>query len=114
MLLNCGTGEYSWESSDSKEIKPVNPKGNEPWVCIGRTDAEADAPILWPLDVKNWLIGKDPDGKFWRLEEKGVAEDEIDSIIDSVERNLGMLQSMGLQRIGHDLVTEQHFSTSLD
>ena len=46
---------------DSKEIKPVNPKGNQPWIFIGRTDAEAEAPILWPPDAKNWLIGKDPD-----------------------------------------------------
>ena len=49
---------------DSKEIKPVNPKGNQPWIFIGRTDVEAEAPTLWPPDVKNWLIGKDPgDGK---------------------------------------------------
>ena len=47
--------------SNSKEIKPVNPKGNQFWIFIGRTDAEADTPILWPPDVKNWLIGKDPD-----------------------------------------------------
>ena len=52
---------------DSKEIKPVNPKGNQSWIFIGRTDAEAEAPILWPLDVKIWLTGKDPDaGKDWR------------------------------------------------
>ena len=63
---------------DSKEIKPVNPKGNQPWIFIGRTDAEAEAPILWPPDVKSWLTGKDPDaGKDWRLKEKRVAEDEM-------------------------------------
>ena len=63
---------------DCREIKLVNPKGNQPWIFIGRTDAEAEAPILWPPDVKNWLIGKDPDaGKDWGQEEKGVAEDEI-------------------------------------
>ena len=63
---------------DSKEIKPVNPKGNPPWILIGRTDAEAEAPILWPPDVKKWLIGKDPDaGKDWRQEEKGTREDEM-------------------------------------
>ena len=62
---------------DSK-IKPVNPKGNQPWKFIGRTDAEADAPILWPPDVKSWLIRKDPDtGKDWEQEEKGVTEDEM-------------------------------------
>ena len=63
---------------DSKEIKPVNPKGNQPWIFIRRTDAEAKAPILWPPDMKNWLIGKDPDpGKDWRQEEKGMTEDEM-------------------------------------
>ena len=64
---------------DCKDIKSVNPKGNPPWVFIGRTDAEAEAeaPILWPPDVKNWLIGKDPDaGQDRRLEEKGMTEDE--------------------------------------
>ena len=60
----------------SKEIKPVNPKGNQPWIFIGRTDAEA--PILWPPDAKSWLIGKDPDaGKDWRQEEKWVIEDKM-------------------------------------
>ena len=61
---------------DCKEIQPVNPKGYQPWIFIGRTDAEA--PILWPPDVKNWLIGKDLDaGKDWRQEDKGTAEDEM-------------------------------------
>ena len=60
-----------------KEIKPVNPKGNPPWVFIGGTDAETEAPIVWPLDVKSWLIGKDPDaGKDWR-QDKGTTEDEM-------------------------------------
>ena len=63
---------------DCKEIKPVNLKGNKSWIFIGRTDAEAEAPILWPPDEKSWLIGKDPDaGKDWRWEEKGMTEDEI-------------------------------------
>ena len=66
---------------DCKEIKPVNPKGNQPWIFIGRTDAEAEAeakaPILWPTNAKSWLIGKDPDaGKDWGQEEKGAADDE--------------------------------------
>ena len=62
----------------SKEIKPVNPKGNQSWIFVGRIDAEDEAPILWPPDVKNWLIGKDPDaGKDWRQEEKGITEDEM-------------------------------------
>ena len=69
MLLNCGVGE---DTMDCKEIQPVHPKGNQSWIFIGRTDAKAETPILWPLDVKNWLIGKDPDaGKDWRQEEKG-------------------------------------------
>ena len=73
MLLNCGVGEDSWESLGLQEIKLVNPKGNQCWVLIGRTDAEAETPILWPPDAKNWLIGKDPDaGKDWRQEEKGI------------------------------------------
>ena len=63
---------------NSKEIKPVHPKRNQPWIFIGRTDAEAETPILWLPDVKNWLIGKDPDaGKDWRQEEKGMTEDEM-------------------------------------
>ena len=60
---------------DCKEIKPVNPKGNQSWIFIGMTDAEAEAPILWPPDTKSWLIGKDPDaGKDWRQKEKGMTE----------------------------------------
>ena len=63
---------------DCKEIQPVHPKGNQSWIFTGRTDAEAETPILWPPDVKNWLIGKDPDaGKDWRQEEKGMTEDEM-------------------------------------
>ena len=62
---------------DCKEIQPVHPKGNKSWIFIGRNDAEADAPILWPPDAKNWLIGKDPEaGKDWRLE-KGTTEGEM-------------------------------------
>ena len=62
---------------DSKEFNPVNSKGNQPWIFIGRTDAEAEAPILWPPDRKNWLIGKDPDaGKDRGQEEKGAIVDE--------------------------------------
>ena len=63
---------------DCKEIQPVHPKGNQSWIFTGRTDAEAETPILWPPDVKNWLTGKDPDiGKDWRQEEKGMREGEI-------------------------------------
>ena len=63
---------------DCKEIQPVHPKGDQSWVFIGRTNVEAETPILWPPDVKSWLIGKDPDaGKDWGQEEKGTAEDEM-------------------------------------
>ena len=63
---------------DCKEIQPVNPKANQSWELIRKTDAEAEAPILWPPDVKSWLIGKDPDaGKDWRQEEEGMTEDEM-------------------------------------
>ena len=63
---------------DCKEIKQVHPKGNQSWIFIGRTDAEAEAPILWIPDAKSWLIWKDPDaGKDWRREEKGTTEDEM-------------------------------------
>ena len=64
---------------DCKEIKEVNPKGNQPWISIGRTDAKAEGPILWPSDAKSQFIRKDPDaGKDWRQEEKGVTEDAPD------------------------------------
>ena len=63
---------------DCKEIQPVNPKENQFWIFIGKTDAEAEAPIVWPPDAKNWLIEKDPDaGKNWRLEQKGMTEDDM-------------------------------------
>ena len=63
---------------DCKEIQLVHSKGNQSWIFIGRTDAEAETPILWPSDAKNWLIWKDPDaGKDWRQEEKGTTEDEM-------------------------------------
>ena len=63
---------------DCKEIQPVHPKGNQSWLFIGRTDVEAETPIHWPPDVKNWLTGKDPDaGKNRRQEEKGMTEDEM-------------------------------------
>ena len=63
---------------DCKEIQPVNPKGNQPWTYIGRTDAEAEAPIIWPSDANSRLIGKDSDaGKDWRQEEKEMTEDEM-------------------------------------
>ena len=82
-----GTNWYFWtmvlektlESPlDYKEIKPINPKGNQSWIYVGKTDTEAEAPILWPPDVKSQLIGKDPNaGKNWGKEEKEVTEDEM-------------------------------------
>ena len=74
---NCGVGEDSWESFGQQD-QAVNPEGNQSWIFIGRTDAEVEAPILWPPDVKSWLIWKDPDaGKAWRQKEKRTAEDEM-------------------------------------
>ena len=83
--------EKTLESSlDCKEIEPADPKGDQSWIYAGRTDAEAEAPILWPPDVKNWLIWKDPDaGKDWRQLEKGMTEDEmVNGITNSMDMNL--------------------------
>ena len=81
---------------DCKEIKPVNPKGNQAWIFIGRTDAEAETPKLWPLNKKSWLIGKDPEaGKDWGQEENGATEDGmVDGISDSMVMGLSKLQEM--------------------
>jgi len=81
--VSSNTGSFflvPWHSKplDCKETKPVNPKENQSWIFIGTTDAEAETPILWPPDVKSWLIGKDPDaGKDWTQEEKGTTENEM-------------------------------------
>ena len=97
-----------------KEIKPVSPKGNQSWIFTGRTDAEA--PILWSLDAKKQVIAKDPDAeKDWGQEEKGTTKDEMDSMDTSLRKlqemvkdgEAGVLQSTGLQRVGHNLGTEQ-------
>ena len=105
---------------DCKEIQPVHPKGNQSWIFIGRTDAEAETPMLWPPDAENWLTGKDPDaGKDWRQEEKGLTV--WDGRMASLTQwtwvwassgswrwtgEPGVLQSMGLQRVRHDWATE--------
>ena len=106
---------------DCKEIQPVNPKGNQSWVFTGSTDAEAETPILWPLDAKNWFIGKDPDaGKDWRQEEKGMTEDEMSGWhhwldvhefahalgVGDRQGNLVGFQSVGSQRVRHGWATE--------
>ena len=110
---------------DRKEIKPVYPKGDQPWILIGRTDAEAATPVLWPSDAKSWLIGRDPDaGKDWGQEEKGMTEGEMvgwhhrlnghrfEKILGDGESQRrtgkpGVLQTTRLQTVRHNLVTEQ-------
>ena len=77
MLSNCGVGEDSWASLGQQLIRPANPKGNQPWIFIGRTDAEVEAPVLWPPDMKSSLIGKDPDVAKDQGQEEGMTEDEV-------------------------------------
>ena len=94
---------------ECKEIQPVNPKGNQSWIFIGRTDTEAETSLLWPCDVKNWLIGKDP--RWWQRMR------HLDGITYSMGKSLsrnqelvigkfGMLLSLGSQKVGHDWVTK--------
>ena len=110
-----------------KEIQPVNPQGNQSWILIRRTDAEAETPILWLADAKNWPSWKYPDaGKDWRWEEKGTTEDEMVGWhhgLNGREFNFrswwwtgrpGVLQSMGLQRVRHDLVTGMKWTALRD
>ena len=104
---------------DCKEIQPVHPEGNQSWVFIGRTDTEAETPILWPSHAKSWLIGKDPDaGRDWGQEEKGMTEDEMSGWtwvwVNSGSWwwtwRPGVLQFMWSQRVGHDWVTELNWT----
>ena len=123
MVLNYGVGEDSWESLGHQEIKPVHPKGNQSWIFLGRTDAEI--PILWPPEAKNWLIWKDPDaGKRLKVGEEG--DDRrwegwkasstwwtwvwVSSGSWWQTGKPGVLQSMGSQRVGHNWVTELNWT----
>ena len=107
---------------DSKENKPVNPKGNQPWMFIGTTDSEAEAPILWPSDAKSWLTGKDSDVGKGQRQEKGTTTDEMVRWHYGLNRHefkhtpgdgegqvslACCMQSMGSQSVRHDLATEQ-------
>ena len=111
-----------------KEISPVHPKGNQSWIFLGRTDAEAEVPILWPPDAKNWLIGKDPDaGRDWGQEKRGQQRMRwLDGITDSMTwvwvnsgswwwtGRPGVLWFMGLQRVGHNWDTELNWTGGSD
>ena len=120
MLLNSGVGEDSWEPLGLQGDQTRNPKGNQPWIFIGRTDAEAEAPILWSPDGKSWLTGKDLDaGKDWSWKEKGwgwdgwIASPTQWTWVWANSRKLwrtgkpGVLQSMAWQNIRPDLAMKQ-------
>ena len=122
MLLNCGVAEDSWESLTWKEIQPVHLKGNQSWIFTRRTDAEAETPILWPPDVKNWLSHLKRPWCWERLKAGGEGDNRgWDGWMASPTwwtwvwessrswwwtRNPGVPQSMGSQRVGYDWTTE--------
>ena len=102
---------------DCKEIQPVHLKGNQSWIFIGRSDAEAETLILWPSDAKNWLIGKDPDaGKDWRREDEGATEDDITDLMGTSLSKLWELVMdrevwcATVQRVRHNWATELNWS----
>ena len=108
---------------DCKEIQPVHPEGDQPWVFIGRTDAKAETPILWPPHEKSWLIGKDPDGDRRKRGQQRMRW--MGGITDSMDMSLGdlrswwwtgrpwMLQFMGSKRVGHDCITELNWTDAV-
>ena len=129
MPSNCGTGEDSWKSLDSKEIKPVSLKGDQPWIFTGRTEAKAEASVFWSFDANRWLTGRVPDaGKDWGQKGKRASEDEMARWHHWLQWTWtwansgrwrrtgrpGMLQGMGSQRVRHDWVTEQQQPTIKD
>ena len=114
MRSNCGAGKDLLKSSlDSNEIKLVNPKGSQPWISTARTDAEAEAPILWPPDAKSLLTGKDSDaGNDWGQNEKRATENEMVGWHYQLnghefDRKTWCAAVHGLQRVGQDWMTEQ-------